>query len=120
MTEFRFDAPGALFFRPEGPLDAIGVLACESHVETITDISVEHITIDLSDVSFMDPSGLGLLVDIAKRMKMRGGEFVIRGVHGQPQRMLERLNLMRPLNVQVAPETSARPAVAAYAVAQAA
>lgn len=120
MTEFRFDAPGALFFRPEGPLDAIGVLACESHVETITEIAVEHITVDLSDVPFMDPSGLGLLVDIAKRMKMCRGEFVIRGVQGQPQRMLERLKLMRPLNVQTAAQTSSAAPVSTFAMAQAA
>ena len=120
MTEFRFDAPGALFFRPEGPLDAIGVLACESHVETITDIAVEHITVDLSDVTFMDPSGLGLLVDIAKRMKMRGGEFVIHGVHGQPQQMLERLKLMRPLNAQVAVKNGAPTPVSTFPLSQAA
>jgi len=120
MTDFRFDAPGALYFRPEGPLDAIGVLACESHVETITDIAVDHITVDMKDVSFMDPSGLGLLVDIAKRMKMRGGEFIIRGVQGQPQRMLEQLKLMRPLNVHTAAQGTEAAPVSTFAMAQAA
>ena len=103
MTEFRFDAPGAVFFRPEGPLDAIGVLEAEGHIEALAEPGIDHVTIDLRDVPFMDPSGLGLLVDIAKRIKMRRGEFAIRGIAGQPLRMLQQLNLTRPLNVQSGP-----------------
>ncbi|WP_416900134.1 MAG: STAS domain-containing protein [Minwuia sp.] len=102
MTEFRFDAPGAVFFRPEGPLDAIGVLDAAGHIEALSEPGIDHITVDLRDVPFMDPSGLGLLVDIAKRMKMRRGEFVIRGIAGQPLRMLQQLKLTRPLNVHPA------------------
>ncbi len=120
MTTYRFDAPGALFFRPEGPLDAVGVLSCEGIIDDITGIAVDHVTIDLNDVSFMDPSGLGLLVEIAKRMRMRGGEFGIRGVQGQPLRMLKRLNLMRPLNARSAAEASPAAPVSTFALAQAA
>lgn len=120
MTEFRFDAPGAVFFRPEGPLDAVGVLNVEGQINALADSAVDHVTIDMRDVPFMDPSGLGLLVDIAKRIKMRGGEFLVRGIEGQPLRMLQQLKLIRPLNVQSADVRAERDPMAGIPMAQAA
>ncbi len=120
MTEFRLDAPGTIFFRPEGPLDAVGVLNAEAHIDALADSSVDHVTIDMRDVPFMDPSGLGLLVDVAKRMKMRGGAFRVDGIAGQPLRMLQQLKLTRPLNVQPAEMRGERDPIAAMPMAQAA
>lgn len=41
-----------------------------------------HFDLDLSEVTHIDSAGLGVLIQIHKRVSPKGGEVIIRGLHG--------------------------------------
>ena len=45
--------------------------------------------LDLSGLSFMDSSGIALMIRVGRRMKELGGRVWLENVHGQPQRVIE-------------------------------
>ena len=47
-----------------------------------------RIVVDASDLEFLDSSGLGILLAAWQRMERAGGRLELRGVHGQPARIL--------------------------------
>jgi anti-sigma B factor antagonist len=53
-----------------------------------------EITMDLSDVSFIDSAGLGLLIGLRQTARKRGGEFHLAGVNAEilPIFQVTRLN----------------------------
>ena len=53
----------------------------------------EDVTIDMSEVEFMDPSGVGALVFVLKRVRAAGRSFRLINVRGQPQELLEQIGL---------------------------
>src|SRR3979411_2270815 len=52
------------------------------------------VVVDLSDVTFMDANGLGLLVAAARRALHDGGELVLRDPTRRPLRLLELTSLL--------------------------
>ena len=54
-----------------------------------------RVAIDLSEVSFMDSSALGVLVTSLKRAREHEGDVILVGVHGSPARVLEVTGLDR-------------------------
>ncbi len=45
--------------------------------------------LDLKELSFMDSSGIALMIRVGRRMKELGGRVWLENVHGQPQRVIE-------------------------------
>jgi anti-sigma B factor antagonist len=62
----------------------------------------DDIIVDLSDVSFIDSSGVGGLAFLCKRLQGRGHTLGVIGAHGQPLALLEHLRL----NALLAPAVS--------------
>ncbi|MFJ3673325.1 STAS domain-containing protein [Streptomyces sp. NPDC090106] len=48
-----------------------------------------HLTLDLSGLTFMDSSGLYLLLELRRRTETAGGTLELRGVRGPALRVLE-------------------------------
>ena len=96
MTQTNYNNETLLSFR--NALDATGVLAVQAEAEMALRGGGD-IVVDLGEVSFLDPSGIGLLVFMFKRQKAKKHGLRIVGVHGQPARLLRQLNLERALGV---------------------
>ena len=59
--------------------------------------SNQNIVIDLTNVHFMDSSGVGAIVFLYKRLITKQLEVIIVGLHGQPEQLFEMLQLNRSL-----------------------
>ena len=61
---------------------------------------IVEILIDLADVSYIDSTGLGVLVTVHKRTKEYGGQLVLTGITGMVAELLKRTRLDRVLTIQ--------------------
>lgn len=96
-----------------GAMDAIGVHEAGNRFNDAATEGLGDLTIDLKDVSFIDTSGLGLLVAALKRCRAAGRLLTIENAFGQPLNLLTSLNLLKAFSIQLAPSISAAAAQAA-------
>lgn len=59
--------------------------------------SDRSVVIDLTDVHFIDSSGVGAIVFLYKRLLVKQLSVVVIGLHGQPEQLFEMLQLNRSL-----------------------
>ena len=62
-----------------------------------------ELVIDLSGVTFLDSTGLNVLVQTRKRLKPISGAVVVRGANDQVVKVLELTKLSKVLTVEAAP-----------------
>lgn len=87
-----------------GALDAVGALKAQEVAGRVVRSTAKTVTLDLTHLDFVDPSGIGLIVFLFKRLRASGRSMSILGVHGQPARLLRQLKLDRPLNITFLPQ----------------
>jgi anti-anti-sigma factor len=63
--------------RPIGELDIATVPEVDRQLQRLSDAGDEHLVLDLRDVSFMDSSGLRLILAWRERSGGNGGDFSI-------------------------------------------
>jgi anti-sigma B factor antagonist len=66
----------------------------------IMDQGVTDLRLDLSELSYIDSSGLGTLVTINKRTKEKKGRLVLTGVQGLPLDLINRTRLNNVFTVE--------------------
>lgn len=77
-----------------GELDALGCTHIRPELEAIAaSKKSQHVTLDLSQVSFMDSSGIGAIVYLYKRLKAQGRVLDISGAQGQALELIELLRI---------------------------
>jgi anti-sigma B factor antagonist len=81
--------------RVAGELDLHTSPQLRDHVYGLIGEPPVDIALDLSDVSFMDSSSLGMLVGCLKRVRERDGRMVLAGVGGSPMKVLSLTGLDR-------------------------
>ncbi|MEM6501178.1 MAG: STAS domain-containing protein [Cyanobacteria bacterium P01_C01_bin.89] len=64
-------------FRLTGLLDAFSEPTFRKELSKCVDEGPTHLLLDLSNVTFLDSSGLGALVQVAKKAQTAGGTFQI-------------------------------------------
>ncbi len=72
-----------------GELDMATAPALRSRIEAVERRSTPVVGVDLSDLSFMDVSGIRVLVDAARRAKAQGRKIVVLNPRRPIQRLLE-------------------------------
>jgi len=77
-----------------GEMDAFGCTELRPVLEEfVTEPNINNMLLDLSDVTFIDSSGVGAIVFLFKRLASHGKTLVIRGVNGQPRELMELLRV---------------------------
>ena len=73
----------------EGELDLSTSTALRAAVEAAAgDTAAPRVAVDLTGVTFMDSSSLGVLVACLKEVQERGGELRLVGVSGSPAKVI--------------------------------
>ncbi|MFJ4329083.1 STAS domain-containing protein [Streptomyces tricolor] len=60
-----------------------------SQAATVIPLGGKPLYLDLSDVPFMDSSGLNLLIGLRRRLHAEGGLLAVTGLQSQPAHLLE-------------------------------
>jgi len=88
------DSPsGDLLVKLRGEMDALGCTHIRRELEKITDTENNNVVLDMSQVSFLDSSGIGAIVYLFKRIKAQDRTLVIVGTKGQPQELITLLRI---------------------------
>jgi len=66
--------------------------------ECLHDLVGRHVTLDFSDVTFMDSTAIGVLVAARLRSEKEGGELALHGVQPAQMRVFEMVGLAEHLN----------------------
>lgn len=84
--EVAIDRPsaGRVVLRPTGKVDAESASDLRAQLQAITLENPEIVIVDLSEVDFLDSSGLSALVSGLKGIRISGGELRLSGPRSQP------------------------------------
>ena len=66
----------------------------------IIDQGITDLRMDLSELTYIDSSGLGTLVTINKRTKERNGRLVLTGARGLPMELIKRTRLDKVFTIE--------------------
>ena len=98
--DFTFDKD-KLYVNIEGELDLSVASSFRAELEQKLDMNqARHLILDFSQVSFIDSSGLGVILGRYKRLAEIGGTVQIIGVNEQIGKILELSGLSRIMGIQ--------------------
>ncbi|GAE36752.1 anti-sigma F factor antagonist [Halalkalibacter akibai] len=90
-----------LLVRLEGELDHHTAEELRGQVEQIlANGSVKHIVLNLELLSFMDSSGLGVILGRYKQVKANGGEMVVCAISSSVKRLFEMSGLFKIIRLE--------------------
>ncbi len=100
--EYSNTTNGDIIAKLHGEMDALGCTHIRPELEEITNSeNINNVILDLSQVNFLDSSGVGVIVFLFKRLKVKGHTLEIVQAHGQPMELIEllRIDTVIPVNV---------------------
>ena len=53
----------------------------------LRDVTVQELVLDLSGMSFMDSAGLGVILGRFRKLSLRGGKLIVRGMNASVDRI---------------------------------
>ncbi|MBE9100029.1 STAS domain-containing protein [Vacuolonema iberomarrocanum] len=80
-------------YKPTRILSAANASEITLWVRQVMDTNTRHVMLDLSNVMFMDSSGLGSLVAARRIALENGATFALCAVYGQPRMLLDISNV---------------------------
>lgn len=81
----------------KGDFDALAVDTLRPVLDAIVDTDTNDVHIDLSDINFIDSSGIGALVFLFKRLRSQNRHLTLGGATGQPLELLQYLRIDRSI-----------------------
>lgn len=91
---------GRVAARLSGDLDIVTSDAVKRELAQLIDDGNNAVALDLSDVGFVDSSGLGVLVAIHRHAEAQGSSFALRSITPQVRRLFEITRLGDLLTVE--------------------
>lgn len=88
-------ADSSFNFRMQGDIDLESVRAYDDYLKQCIELRPTEVTIDMAEVTFLDSSGLGLLVQFHNALKVWNGKLSIVGLQGLPLQALQIVGLDR-------------------------
>jgi anti-sigma B factor antagonist len=95
MNCTRTDSEGESRLRIVGAFDALTVRDIKPMIDALVADRPRRVTVDLSELTLLDSSGVGAIVSLYKRVKADGGAVVVVGARNQPLAVLKLLKLDR-------------------------
>jgi anti-sigma B factor antagonist len=93
LADFAAEAgnePGVWHLRVSGEIDVASSPALRAKIGELIDQGAEQIVLELQDMTFIDSSGLGVLVGALKRLReLDRRDLVLSGLQGPPRRVFE-------------------------------
>ncbi len=90
-----------LVVRLTGEVDHYASLQMRKEIEEqLKDRAVDRLVLDFSDVTFMDSSGVGMIIGRYKTMTARGGQVTACGLHPPVDRLFHMAGLHRIIDVE--------------------
>lgn len=94
------EVQNALVYRLEGALDAFSVRELRPKMEEqLTHAAKAHV-FDLSQVDFVDSSGIGAVVFMYKRLAAQKKNLVLTGLSGQPLDLIKMLRIDKVIDIK--------------------
>ncbi|MBJ7538258.1 STAS domain-containing protein [Marinomonas transparens] len=84
----------------KGELDCVTVAERKELIENVPTVFDCNIVFDLSQVTFIDSSGIGVIVYLFKRLREQGRELILVGLSGQPKELMSLLRIDRAIPVK--------------------
>ncbi|MCU7905402.1 MAG: STAS domain-containing protein [Candidatus Thiodiazotropha sp. (ex Epidulcina cf. delphinae)] len=85
---------GKLIIKLNGEMNVVGCARIHASLEQIIDTTHNnHLLFDLSQVSFIDSTGIGVIVFLYKRLRAEGRMLEMINVQRQPMEMMELLRI---------------------------
>lgn len=79
-----------LFVQLSGELDHHSAEQTRIMLDTLLkDVSVNELVLDLSGMSFMDSAGLGVILGRFRKLSMRGGRLIVKGMNASVDRIFK-------------------------------
>lgn len=95
------DKERELLLEFSGEIDHHGARNALKEVEMAIDAALPRLLIlDMTDVTFMDSSGIALILRSQQRMQLLEGSVVLRGVPDQARRVLDAAGIGRLVSIQ--------------------
>ena len=100
MADFERSERGAVtVLRVAGSLDARTASELKAEVVAIGESGARKVVVDLSALTLIDSSGVGVLISLFKRVRAIGGQVCFAGVQAQPKEVFRLLRLDRSLDL---------------------
>lgn len=100
---------GDLVIKIHGEFDALGSSKIRPELEKVArQTEPENVFLDLTEVSFLDSSGVGAIVFLYKRLKEHSRKLKITGANGQPRELLELLRIHKAIPVVLRRDESSK------------
>lgn len=108
MIEHHEQQNGTLMLKLAGEMDAAGCALVRDDLEEIVSSAPQQgLVLDISAVTFLDSSGIGMIVFLFKRLKADGRSFRIVNVGGQPRELMQLLRIEKAIPVNFSQDHSA-------------
>jgi anti-sigma B factor antagonist len=95
---------GATVIALDGEIDLASAPRLQAYIAEVRQRPADHLVIDMAKVSFMDSSGLRVLLDAYAFAQEHGGDLHLAALQGEPARVIEITRVSDRLRLHTTPE----------------